>query len=138
MCKLVWLLLLVSILSVNAFVGRQSFSAPKTRRTQLFVSQPVSEPDEGTPGTVFGRPLHENTKERNSQFVHTIKAAIFDTVFAEKTMERSYARFWALEEIARMPYFSYLTALHFYETAGLWRRSDYLKIHFAETWNEQQ
>jgi hypothetical protein len=35
-------------------------------------------------------------------------------------------------------FLAYLTALYLYETVGLWRKSDYLKIHFAETWNEQQ
>lgn len=41
-----------------------------------------------------------------------------------------------LETIARVPYFSYLSVLHLYETLGLWRKADLLKIHFAETWNE--
>ncbi len=49
---------------------------------------------------------------------------------------RSYARFYVLETIARVPYFSYLSVLHLYETIGLWRKADLLKIHFAETWNE--
>lgn len=31
---------------------------------------------------------------------------------------------------------SYLGALHFYETIGLWRKSSYLRLHFAESWNE--
>mmetsp|Transcript_5625 Transcript_5625/g.20471 ORF Transcript_5625/g.20471 Transcript_5625/m.20471 type:complete len:361 (+) Transcript_5625:143-1225(+) len=49
---------------------------------------------------------------------------------------RSYERFWVLETIARIPYFSYMSVLHLYETLGWWRRADYLKIHFAESWNE--
>ncbi|GAA6617140.1 alternative oxidase [Scytonema sp. NUACC26] len=49
---------------------------------------------------------------------------------------RSYARFYVLETIARVPYFSYLSVLHLYETLGLWRKADLLKVHFAETWNE--
>jgi len=36
-----------------------------------------------------------------------------------------------------MPYFSYITMLHLYETLGFWRRSaDIKRIHFAEEWNE--
>jgi hypothetical protein len=35
-----------------------------------------------------------------------------------------------------MPYFSYLSVLHLYETLGWWRRADYIKMHFAESWNE--
>ncbi len=49
---------------------------------------------------------------------------------------RSYPRFYMLETIARVPYFSYLSVLHLYETLGYWRKADLLKVHFAETWNE--
>merc|ERR1712181_17329 len=38
--------------------------------------------------------------------------------------------------IARVPYFSYLSVLHLYETLGIWRKAKYLKLHFAESWNE--
>ena len=41
-----------------------------------------------------------------------------------------------LETIARVPYFSYLSVLHLYETLGYWRKADLLKVHFAQTWNE--
>lgn len=57
---------------------------------------------------------------------------IVDTVYGN----RSYARFYVLETIARVPYFSYLSVLHLYETLGFWRKADLLKVHFAETWNE--
>ena len=49
---------------------------------------------------------------------------------------RNYARFYALETVARVPYFSFLSVLHLYETLGFWRRADYLKVHFAQTMNE--
>lgn len=46
-------------------------------------------------------------------------------------------RFFLLETVARMPYFSYITMLHLYETLGFWRRSaDIKRIHFAEEMNE--
>jgi ubiquinol oxidase len=45
---------------------------------------------------------------------------------------RPYPRFWVLETIARVPYFAYLSVLHFYETLGYWRKSDWLKVHFSE------
>lgn len=47
------------------------------------------------------------------------------------------ARFYFLETVARMPYFSYITMLHTYETLGWWRRSAAAKrVHFAEEYNE--
>lgn len=50
--------------------------------------------------------------------------------------DRDYARFFVLETIARVPYFAFLSVLHMYESFGWWRRADYLKVHFAESWNE--
>lgn len=50
--------------------------------------------------------------------------------------DRHYARFYALETIARVPYFAYTSVLHMYETMGMRQKSDRMKIHFAESWNE--
>eukprot|EP00873_Tetraselmis_striata_P024274 jgi/Tetstr1/444538/TSEL_032415.t1 len=50
---------------------------------------------------------------------------------------RPIQRFWFLETVARMPYFSYITMLHAYESLGWWRAGAKLrKVHFAEEWNE--
>jgi ubiquinol oxidase len=57
---------------------------------------------------------------------------ILDAIYTD----RHYARFYMLETIARVPYFAYLSVLHVYESFGWWRRADYLKVHFAESWNE--
>lgn len=36
-----------------------------------------------------------------------------------------------------MPYFSYISVLHLYESLGWWRAGAELrKVHFAEEWNE--
>lgn len=46
-------------------------------------------------------------------------------------------RFYFLETVARMPYFSYISMLHLYETLGWWRRSvEAKRVHFAEEYNE--
>lgn len=48
-----------------------------------------------------------------------------------------FSRFFLLETVARMPYMTYITMLHLYETLGFWRRSaDVKRVHFAEEWNE--
>lgn len=59
--------------------------------------------------------------------------------FLDYAFEGRYvpARFYFLETVARMPYFSYISMLQLYETLGWWRRSvDAKRIHFAEEWNE--
>ena len=50
----------------------------------------------------------------------------------------AFSRFFLLETVARMPYFSnMITMLHLYKTLGFWRCSADIKcIHFAEEWNE--
>ena len=72
--------------------------------------------------------------EFNKATVGFIKTKLFDSLFAG----RNYARFHALENIVRMPYFSYLSLLHSHETLGMWRIKNYLKIHCAKEWNELQ
>jgi hypothetical protein len=59
---------------------------------------------------------------------------MLDTVFEDSSVP---SRFLLLETVARMPYFSYISMLHLYETLGFWRRSaDVKRIHFAEEVNE--
>ena len=56
-----------------------------------------------------------------------------DLVYAGKPIER----FWFLETIARMPYFSYVAVLHLYETLGWWELdSDLKRVHYMEELNE--
>ena len=55
---------------------------------------------------------------------------LLDVIFEGRN---PFQRFFLLETVARMPYFSYITMLHLYETLGFWRRSaDIKRIHFAE------
>jgi len=66
------------------------------------------------------------------RFLVSILVFVINVVYAN----RPYPRFYVLETVARVPYFSYLSVLHLYETLGLWRKADWLKVHFAESWNE--
>ena len=50
--------------------------------------------------------------------------------------KRLYPRFFVLETVARVPYFAFTSVLHLYETFGWWRKADWIKVHFAESWNE--
>lgn len=64
---------------------------------------------------------------------YLVLCTLLDTLFDGKPINR----FYFLETVARMPYFSYITMLHTYETLGWWRRSSEAKrIHFAEELNE--
>ena len=82
---------------------------------------------------------HAVVTQRNKALVHILKSLIFDTLYPDDLaapMQRSYARFYALETIARQPYFAYLSVLHLMETLGKWRRVDLMTVHFAESHNE--
>jgi hypothetical protein len=60
-------------------------------------------------------------------------------VFVMNTLyrDRPIPRFYVLEIVARVPSFPiYLSVLHLYETLEWWRKVDWLKVHFAESWNE--
>ena len=65
-----------------------------------------------------------------------ITVAILDFLY----QGRDYPRFWVLEEIARAPYFAFLSVLHFRESMGL-RGPDHLylmKEHFEQSVNETE
>lgn len=62
-----------------------------------------------------------------------ILCLMLDVIFKDRPIQR----FWFLETVARMPYFSYISMLHLYETLGWWRvGAEVRKVHFAEEWNE--
>lgn len=42
---------------------------------------------------------------------------VLDIVYNKRPIQR----FWFLEVVARMPYFSYISMLHLYESLGWWR-----------------
>ena len=64
---------------------------------------------------------------------YLVLCLLLDTLFDG----RPIARFWFLETVARMPYFSYISCLHLYESLGWWRLGIQVKrVHFAEEFNE--
>ena len=68
--------------------------------------------------------------------VLNITVAIVDFLYRG----RDFQRFWVLEEIARAPYFAFLSVLHFRESMGL-RGPIHLKLmeeHFGQTLNETE
>ena len=71
-----------------------------------------------------------------NEFTLNITVAIIDFFYRG----RDYQRFWVLEEIARAPYFAFLSVLHLRESMGL-RGPEHLylmKEHFAQTVNETE
>ena len=71
-----------------------------------------------------------------NEFMLNITVAIIDFLY----QGRDYQRFWVLEEIARAPYFAFLSVLHLRESLGL-RGPEHLylmKEHFAQTLNETE
>ena len=65
-----------------------------------------------------------------------ITVAILDFLY----QGRDYPRFWVLEEIARAPYFAFLSVLHFRESMGL-RGPEHIDLmieHFEQSINETE
>lgn len=131
--------------AANAFTTTplSAFPSVAQRRVQSFNLAPLYSssvvPDnkdtlDTNPSTKFGSPLSDSAKDLNRFAISFLKGTLFDNLFSGE--DRAYARFYALETIARVPYFSYLSVLHLYETLGKWRKAKYLKLHFAESWNE--
>lgn len=57
-----------------------------------------------------------------------------DVIFEDRPV---IERFFFLETVARMPYFSYVSMLHLYETLGFWRRgAETKRVHGDEEYNE--
>ena len=71
-----------------------------------------------------------------NKYVLDVTVAILDYLYRG----RHYQRFWVLEEIARAPYFAFLSVLHFQESMGL--RGDLhhalMKEHFEQSVNETE
>ena len=71
-----------------------------------------------------------------NRFILDITVSIIDFLYRG----RDYQRFWVLEEIARAPYFAFLSVLHLRESLGL-RGPEHIYLmeeHFAQTLNETE
>ena len=92
-------------------------------------------------------PPYESPNEMEKWIFHWNKSLV-DTVYQlicflypVKGVPRDYARFFVLETVARVPYFAYLSVMHFRETFG--QRfdgkdslRDRMRTHYAEADNE--
>lgn len=74
--------------------------------------------------------------EKFNRIVIDTTVSILDILYRNRDIQR----FWVLEEIARAPYFAFLSVLHFKESLGL--RGDQhiilMKRHFEQTLNETE
>ena len=71
-----------------------------------------------------------------NEFTLNVTVAIIDFLYRG----RDYQRFWVLEEIARAPYFAFLSVLHLRESMGL-RGPEHIYLMeepFAQTLNETE
>jgi ubiquinol oxidase len=158
-----WSLGVVSRSSLPTSFGSQKIRNPDEDSDDCLLPLDVKQLQ--SPALVRGTPLGDSDKSRNRELVRAIKTFLFDTLFGgpvvasgagaasaataagtiqdglgsdeeSLVLQMSYRRFYALETIARTPYFAYVSALHLLETIGQWRQADYLKLHFCEAWNE--
>jgi len=60
---------------------------------------------------------------------------LMDVIYDKRPIDR----FWFLETVARMPYFSYVSTINLYETLGWWEIDGHLKkLHLDEVINESK
>ena len=74
--------------------------------------------------------------QKLNKFILSITISIIDYLYRG----RHFQRFWVLEEIARAPYFAFVSVLHLRESLGL-RGPEHLYLmeeHFAQTLNETE
>ena len=90
------------------------------------IAQPVD--DSCTPNVP---PLEDGVVNFNRHLIGVMKGAI-DALYAG----RDFQRFYVLETIARVPYFSYLSCLHMYESLGARDQVRRMRTHYAEADNE--
>jgi ubiquinol oxidase len=79
---------------------------------------------------------HANTTRKFEKRINKAVVGTAVKVIDRVYKDRDYARFYVLETVARVPYFSFVSVLHLYESLGIWRKVDYLETHFAQTMNE--
>lgn len=76
-------------------------------------------------------PIDEATTGLLTKLVDAL-VVVIDAIYKDKP----YQRFYVLETVARVPYFSYISCLHYLETIGYKDNIGWLRIHWAEGWNE--
>ena len=76
-------------------------------------------------------PVDEATTGLLTKLVDSL-VLVIDALYKDKP----YQRFYVLETVARVPYFSYISCLHYLETIGYKDNIGWLRIHWAEGWNE--
>jgi hypothetical protein len=95
------------IAGVSAFIPTRPSLVQQLSSSSSLQMTEVTNPtrDMTNPSTAFGRPLSDKVKDFDIFAVGLIKNVVIDNLFCGE--DRSYARFYALETIARMPYFAY-------------------------------
>ena len=76
-------------------------------------------------------PLSDTVVTINKGIVNSLKGAI-DIAYKGRDIQR----FFVLETVARVPYFSYLSCLHLYESLGMRDHVRHMRQHYAEADNE--
>ena len=78
-------------------------------------------------------PLDERTKNVIKFAVDALKGLI---TFLFQGEGREFARFYVLETVARVPYFSYLSVLHLFESLGFHERAAWIKVCPPPPWRQ--
>jgi ubiquinol oxidase len=138
---LLWLLLLLLCRASGAVVVPARPTSCRTTLPLMAAAPPLT--GRGRGGTDSGgggrsscdekewSPFDEVSAAMNEFLVRSVKGAL-DIAYTN----RDIPRFYVLETIARVPYFSYLSCLHLYESLGMRANVKQMRTHYAEADNE--
>lgn len=122
-----------------------AFSVPRPRRLSHPSAVSVASKDSTTISTAIdvvnltSRPQLHTMDEGIFKFNTLLIDSVYNILcllYPIKGTERDFARFYVLETVARVPYFAYLSVLHFRETMGERESHNLMRTHYAQADNE--
>jgi ubiquinol oxidase len=123
---------IMSVLLMCALCSSGSLLIPSGIRSQRPAITPKTQVPSAEDGAcAMPEPVSQGIVVLNKLFISGMKGVI-DQAYAG----RDFQRFYLLETIARVPYFAYLSCLHFYESLGMRSNVDRMRLHYAEADNE--
>ncbi len=125
----------------NGFAFIPLHSVRKPSSSVLFVASkdPTTMATQTNPPNLVSIPPQQSMDDGIFQFNKFLIDTVYNILcflYPIKGTTRDFARFYVLETVARVPYFAYLSVLHFRETMGERGSHNLMRTHYAQADNE--